>query len=129
MAQHHPGVSRPARASTPTPIHAPTTAATEAEEAGTVEADLYSLGMVLYEDATGRDRLEFPAMPSRLAEHPDLVATELGNHASARCALQEPELQQVRLVDILDRLGLFAHADRERGEPNWSTAELIADRP
>lgn len=36
------------------------------EGPGTASADLYSLGMVLYEAATGKDRLDFPDVPSHV---------------------------------------------------------------
>lgn len=36
------------------------------EGPGSPAADIYSLGMVLYEVSTGNDRLEFPALPNRL---------------------------------------------------------------
>ena len=36
------------------------------EGPGTAKADLYSLGKLLYETATGRDRLEFPQLPVNL---------------------------------------------------------------
>ena len=36
--------------------------------------------------------------------------------APARRALEEPALQQVGLVDVLDRVGLLADRDRERGQ-------------
>ncbi len=41
------------------------------EGPGTVQADLYSLGKVLYEACTGKDRLEFPELPTDLMEQPD----------------------------------------------------------
>lgn len=38
------------------------------EGPGTVKADLYSLGKVLYEISTGKDRQEFPELPADFAE-------------------------------------------------------------
>ena len=38
------------------------------EGAGSVLADIYSLGKVLYEAGTGRDRTEFPALPPDVAD-------------------------------------------------------------
>ena len=44
------------------------------EGPGTVTGDLYSLGKVLYEAATARDRQEFPELPTRLGSTPEAEA-------------------------------------------------------
>ncbi|HEX8295435.1 MAG TPA: bifunctional serine/threonine-protein kinase/formylglycine-generating enzyme family protein [Chthoniobacteraceae bacterium] len=41
------------------------------EGPGSVQADVYSLGKVLYELAMGKDRLDFPAMSTRVGDLPD----------------------------------------------------------
>jgi len=41
------------------------------EGPGSPQADIYSLGKVLYEAAFGKDRQEFPQLPADLQSHPD----------------------------------------------------------
>jgi WD40 repeat protein len=41
------------------------------EGPGRPQADIYSLGKVLYEASTGKDRQEFPELPTQLSEFPD----------------------------------------------------------
>jgi len=48
------------------------------EGPGTPQADIYSLGKVIYEIATGKDRHEFPVLPTALGdEEPDTQLLEL----------------------------------------------------
>jgi WD40 repeat protein len=44
------------------------------EGPGTPQADIYSLGKVLYEASTGKDRQEFPSLPTFLGTQPDTEA-------------------------------------------------------
>jgi len=41
------------------------------EGPGTSQADIYSLGKLLYETCTGKDRLDFPEIDSQLSQRPD----------------------------------------------------------
>ena len=73
------------------------------------------------------------ARPGRLSDGcrsaaPDVRAAELRDHAAARGALDEAELEQVRLVDVLDRVRLLAERDGERREPDRAAVELLDDR-
>ncbi len=52
-----------------------------------------------------------------------------GRGPAASGALDQPLLQQVGLVHVLDRVLLLADRDRERREPDGPTVELDADRP
>ncbi|EEF63140.1 serine/threonine-protein kinase [Pedosphaera parvula] len=58
------------------------------EGPGTPQADIFSLGKVLYEAATGKDRQDFPELPTRVDELPDargfLELNEVILHACKR---------------------------------------------
>src|SRR6266540_3737551 len=70
-------------------------------------------------------RLEEALVPGNRA---DVGAPQLRQHASAGRALQETELEQVRLVDVLDRVGLLAEGHSEGREPNRPPVEAFHDR-
>ena len=60
------------------------------EGPGSVQADLYSLGKVLYEIAMGKDRLDFPAVNTRLDELPDKAALVRLNEVLLRACATNP---------------------------------------
>ena len=57
-----------------------------------------------------------------------MCAPELGHHAAARRALQKSELEEVRLVDVLDRVGLLTQRHSERRQADRAAAELVDNR-
>jgi tetratricopeptide (TPR) repeat protein len=62
------------------------------EGPGTVQADLFSLGKVLYEISTGHDRQQFPELPTGISELPDRAALAEFNEVLLRaCA---PDVKQ-----------------------------------
>ena len=61
------------------------------EGPGTPQADLYSLGKVLYEIATGKDRQEFPELPTQLRELPDREGLMELNAVIARACRHDPK--------------------------------------
>ena len=62
-----------------------------------------------------------------LGGRPEVRAPELGDDPPARRALEEAELEQVRLVDVLDRVGLLAERDRERREADRARRRSLLD--
>src|SRR5205085_7204544 len=90
-------------------------------------------------DATARRRPRAgprrPASRSRSKElllsrrrGPDVRAPEFRDRAAPRRALDEPELEQIGLVDVLDRLLFLAERRRKRRESHRSAVELLHDR-
>jgi len=56
------------------------------EGPGTPQADVFSLGKVLYEASTGQDRLDFPSLPPVLEEATQPQAAELNEVVLKACA-------------------------------------------
>ena len=61
------------------------------EGPGTPQADTYSLGMVLYELSTGKDRLEFPALPDDLGRMGDRKKWRALNEVICRACAPDPK--------------------------------------
>ena len=60
---------------------------------------------------------------------PGALSAQFRDDSPPRRPLDEPELEQVRLVDVLDRVGLLAERDGQRREADRPAAELVRDRP
>lgn len=76
------------------------------EGPGSVQADLYSLGKVLYEIAMGKDRLDFPAVSTRLDELPDKGALLQFNEVLLRACATDVSKRYARAEEM--------HEDLER---------------
>ena len=71
-------------------------------------------------------RLEQRVVPR--SDVTEMLPAQGRDDATSRRALDEPELQEVRLVDVLDRVRLLAERDRERRQADRPAAEALRDR-
>src|SRR5688572_12183571 len=59
---------------------------------------------------------------------PDVCECGSGGYPTTRCTPDEAELHQIWLVDILDRVGLFAHRYRQGREAHGTSSEARDER-
>jgi WD40 repeat protein len=85
------------------------------EGPGTAEADLYSLGKLLYEVATGRDRLEFPQLPSNLRNARESEAVLDLNEIITRACAPRSQERYASATEMIADLNLFLSGRSLRG--------------
>jgi TolB-like protein/Tfp pilus assembly protein PilF len=87
------------------------------EGPGKPQADLYSLGMVLYEAATGGDRLDYPALPpdfDTMAEHEAFLKLNSIILKACDTDLRKRYQTATEISDDLARLGFGTVMPRDR---------------
>jgi len=98
------------------------------EGPGSEQADVYSLGKVLYEIASGKDRLDFPDLPE------DLPTGAEGKHwlelNKIICEVCEPRISKRTIstaADLADALRRLQHGKRRRirGRAAWITSTVL----
>jgi WD40 repeat protein len=77
------------------------------EGPGTPQADLYGLGKLLYELATGRDRMDFPQLPPGVTRLPDGEALLELNEVMTRACAPEPRQRYASATELQAELNLF----------------------
>ncbi len=82
------------------------------EGPGTAQADIYSLGKVLYEMSSGKDRLEFPEVPTNLSDEEWPFWLDLNRVICKACA---PDLKE-RFQTAGDFAEALQHVGQKRPE-------------
>lgn len=98
------------------------------EGPGSTQADIYSLGKVLYEIATGMDRMDFPELPEDLPLGPDRKRWTGLNHII--CEICEPRVSKrgiTNAAQLAEELRRLQSGKRRRSNSLgvWATALLL----
>jgi formylglycine-generating enzyme required for sulfatase activity len=96
------------------------------EGPGSAQADLFGLGKVLYEMATGRDRMDFPELPTDLEELPDReVLLELNVIIGKACA-RDPRRRYRSAQKMFEALARLQRGKHVRRDQLWLRRLAIA---
>jgi serine/threonine protein kinase len=91
------------------------------EGPGTPRADVYSLGNLLYETCTGKDRLDFPEIDSQLSSRPDRERLLQLNDVLTKACANDPRKRYESAAEMHRDLAAL-----ERGEaPKKSRAKIL----
>src|SRR5207302_10647116 len=93
------------------------------EGPGTPQADVYSLGKLLYETCTGKDRLDFPEIDSQLSQRPDREQLLQLNNVLVKACANESKKRYDSAGEMNRDLAAL-----ERGErPKKSRAKILIE--
>jgi tetratricopeptide (TPR) repeat protein len=90
------------------------------EGPGTVQADLFSLGKVLYEMSTGRDRQDFPQLPPDLREIPNRAALIELNEILLKACDSEPGRRYQSAEEMREDFELLRRGHSIKCRRAWS---------
>src|SRR6476620_2610390 len=82
------------------------------EGPGTPCADIYSLGKLLYETCTGKDRLDFPEIDSQLSTRPDRERLLQLNDVLMKACANDPKKRYDSAAEMHQDLGALQRGER-----------------
>jgi serine/threonine protein kinase len=93
------------------------------EGPGTPQADVFSLGKLLYEVSTGKDRLDFPEIDSQLSKRPDREQLLQLNDVLVKACAQDPKKRYRTAAEMNRDLAALDSGERPaRRRPLWKIA-------
>ena len=99
------------------------------EGPGTPQADIFALGKVLYEAATGLDRRDFPKLPEDLREWPDYRDVVELNEIVLRACAKDPDDRYPTCQAMHDDLALLGQGKSVRQkrtrQQRWARAKKV----
>jgi eukaryotic-like serine/threonine-protein kinase len=84
------------------------------EGPGTPRADVYSLGKLLYETCTGKDRLDFPEIDSQLSTRPDRERLLQLNDVLTKACANDPKKRYASAEEMHRDLAALERGERPR---------------
>src|SRR5256714_7143796 len=84
------------------------------EGPGTPQANIYSLGKLLYETCTGKDRLDFPEIDSQLSHGPDLEELLQLNNVLVKACANDPKKRYESAEEMHRDLAALERGERPR---------------
>src|SRR5436305_11541235 len=84
------------------------------EGPGTPRADIYSLGKLLYETCTGKDRLDFPEVDSQLSMRPDRERLLQLNDVLVKACANDPRKRYDSAAEMRRDLAALERGERPR---------------
>src|SRR5437879_3580482 len=82
------------------------------EGPGTPQADVYSLGKLLYETCTGKDRLDFPEIDSQLSQRPDREQLLQLNNVLVKACANDPKKRYASAAEMHRDLRALERGER-----------------
>jgi serine/threonine protein kinase/Flp pilus assembly protein TadD len=98
------------------------------EGPGTAQADIFSLGKVLYEICTGMDRRRFPELPEALRSWPDRNAIVEFNEILLKACAKDPDRRYQSAVEMRADLDLLRQSESVKRKYAWKLRLSFAKR-